>query len=495
MLCRKDRHPGAFAQDLTGKLVDFADTFQVIAKELKTESCFMVSRDQLNRIATKTEITSTEIDIVAINDLGDADTNAHLTRHDSVHGKFPGTVEVDGDAIVVNGDRMKVLAERDPAKLPWKELGVDVVEIGRGLEGANYCQWTQEEAEFINLAVTRMAEAARDIYLGPIAHFGFPTCKFLPGRSMLEAELWSYFDIVGTTLGEIPITPYRTPSFEQMMQGWQRLIQDVYSDFQRRYNKPFLAVDNGCPAVEGCASHGSLCYSHLQGFNSTQVSLADATLYYLTQDAAFNSMQGYFGPGWHFYVFSPGFLGSARDSSTNPRIKLDGVIQRIFLGQEKPRIITVDGEFDDWQSNYTVGEDPLGDAYGTADLLGLDFVEDEDYIYFRIRFESSPSQPSYLKLLMDTIGDDGADWGLLLNNIWTLRNDWCGGACLYSNGSMRGPQRGFADSINGDRGIEIRIAKRFFESDLDLSSLRVRLVHNSQSGIVWDETGWFEICQ
>ncbi|MGI9265416.1 MAG: type I glyceraldehyde-3-phosphate dehydrogenase, partial [Gammaproteobacteria bacterium] len=68
-----------------------------------------------------------EIDIVAINDLGDANTNAHLTRHDSVHGKFPGTVEVDGDALVINGDRMKVLAERDPAKLPWKELGVDVV--------------------------------------------------------------------------------------------------------------------------------------------------------------------------------------------------------------------------------------------------------------------------------------------------------------------------------------------------------------------------------
>jgi glyceraldehyde 3-phosphate dehydrogenase len=68
-----------------------------------------------------------EIDIVAINDLGDANTNAHLTRHDSVHGKFPGTVVVDGDALVINGDRMKVLAERDPAKLPWKELGVDVV--------------------------------------------------------------------------------------------------------------------------------------------------------------------------------------------------------------------------------------------------------------------------------------------------------------------------------------------------------------------------------
>ncbi|MGD8977637.1 MAG: type I glyceraldehyde-3-phosphate dehydrogenase [Gammaproteobacteria bacterium] len=68
-----------------------------------------------------------EIDIVAINDLGDSDTNAHLTRYDSVHGKFPGTVEVEGDDIIVNGDRMRVFAERDPAKLPWKELGVDVV--------------------------------------------------------------------------------------------------------------------------------------------------------------------------------------------------------------------------------------------------------------------------------------------------------------------------------------------------------------------------------
>jgi glyceraldehyde 3-phosphate dehydrogenase len=68
-----------------------------------------------------------EIDIVAINDLGDSDTNAHLTRYDSVHGKFPGTVEVDGDDIIVNGDRMRVYAERDPGKLPWKELKVDVV--------------------------------------------------------------------------------------------------------------------------------------------------------------------------------------------------------------------------------------------------------------------------------------------------------------------------------------------------------------------------------
>jgi glyceraldehyde 3-phosphate dehydrogenase len=67
------------------------------------------------------------IEIVAINDLGDAKINAHLTQYDTAHGKFPGTVSVDGDSIVVNGDRIRVLSERDPARLPWGELGVDVV--------------------------------------------------------------------------------------------------------------------------------------------------------------------------------------------------------------------------------------------------------------------------------------------------------------------------------------------------------------------------------
>jgi glyceraldehyde 3-phosphate dehydrogenase len=68
-----------------------------------------------------------EIQIVAINDLGDAETNAHLTRYDTAHGKFPFDVAVDGGDLVVKGDRIKVFAERDPAKLPWGEHGVDVV--------------------------------------------------------------------------------------------------------------------------------------------------------------------------------------------------------------------------------------------------------------------------------------------------------------------------------------------------------------------------------
>jgi glyceraldehyde 3-phosphate dehydrogenase len=68
-----------------------------------------------------------DIQIVAINDLGDAKINAHLTKYDTAHGAFPGSVAVDGDFLVVNGDRIKVCAQRNPAELPWKELGVDIV--------------------------------------------------------------------------------------------------------------------------------------------------------------------------------------------------------------------------------------------------------------------------------------------------------------------------------------------------------------------------------
>ncbi|WP_019141563.1 type I glyceraldehyde-3-phosphate dehydrogenase [Noviherbaspirillum massiliense] len=68
-----------------------------------------------------------DIQIVAINDLGNAQTNAHLTRYDTAHGKFPGTVEVDGDFMIVNGDKIRVFAQRNPAEIPWGELKVDVV--------------------------------------------------------------------------------------------------------------------------------------------------------------------------------------------------------------------------------------------------------------------------------------------------------------------------------------------------------------------------------
>jgi len=74
-----------------------------------------------------------DIKIVAINDLGNVETNAHLTRYDTTHGKFNGTVQVEGDSLIVNGDRIRVVAERNPQNLPWGSLGVDVVYECTGL--------------------------------------------------------------------------------------------------------------------------------------------------------------------------------------------------------------------------------------------------------------------------------------------------------------------------------------------------------------------------
>jgi glyceraldehyde 3-phosphate dehydrogenase len=73
------------------------------------------------------------IDFVAINDLADAKTNAHLLKYDSVHGRFPGTVDVQGNDLVVNGKTLKVVSQRDPAALPWKDMGVYLAVESTGL--------------------------------------------------------------------------------------------------------------------------------------------------------------------------------------------------------------------------------------------------------------------------------------------------------------------------------------------------------------------------
>ncbi|MDE2331536.1 MAG: aldehyde dehydrogenase, partial [Bradyrhizobium sp.] len=82
-----------------------------------------IGRNVLRAIA---ESGRKDIEVVGINDLGPVETNAHLLRFDSVHGRFPGTVTVEGDSISLGDGKIKVSAERDPTKLPWKELGVDI---------------------------------------------------------------------------------------------------------------------------------------------------------------------------------------------------------------------------------------------------------------------------------------------------------------------------------------------------------------------------------
>ncbi|MBE0647407.1 MAG: type I glyceraldehyde-3-phosphate dehydrogenase [Bacteroidales bacterium] len=88
---------------------------------------------RIGRLTYRALLTKPNVEVVAINDLTDAETLAHLLKYDSVHGKFPGTVLVEGEFLVVNGKKLKVMAERDPANLPWRELGVEVVIESTGI--------------------------------------------------------------------------------------------------------------------------------------------------------------------------------------------------------------------------------------------------------------------------------------------------------------------------------------------------------------------------
>ncbi|NQV02451.1 MAG: type I glyceraldehyde-3-phosphate dehydrogenase [Bacteroidia bacterium] len=88
---------------------------------------------RIGRLTYRALLTKPNVEVVAINDLTDANTLAHLLKYDSVHGKFPGSVVVEGDFLVIAGNRLKVMAERDPANLPWGALGVEVVIESTGI--------------------------------------------------------------------------------------------------------------------------------------------------------------------------------------------------------------------------------------------------------------------------------------------------------------------------------------------------------------------------
>ncbi|HEX5635191.1 MAG TPA: type I glyceraldehyde-3-phosphate dehydrogenase, partial [Gemmatimonadales bacterium] len=108
----------------------------------------------------------TDIDFVAVNDLTDTKTLAHLLKYDSVHGRFQGTVEAEGDALIVNGDRMRVLSEKDPARLPWKELGVDIVleSTGRFTDRENAAKHLDAGAKKVIISAPAKGEDITIVY-------------------------------------------------------------------------------------------------------------------------------------------------------------------------------------------------------------------------------------------------------------------------------------------------------------------------------------------
>src|SRR6267154_1579187 len=161
-----------------------------------------------------------ELQFVAINDLGNAQTNAHLTRYDTTHGKFPGTIAVEGESMIVNGDRIRVCAKRDPAELPWKDLKVDVVLECTGL-------FTSKEK-----ASAHLAAGAKKVVLSA------------PGEKDVDRTV-----VVGV------MTTVHAYTNDQV-------LTDVYHKDLRRARS---ATHNMIPASSGAAAAIGLVLPHLNG--------------------------------------------------------------------------------------------------------------------------------------------------------------------------------------------------------------------------------------
>lgn len=142
---------------------------------------------RIGRVTFRNLLNKPDVEVVAFNDLTDPQTLAHLLKYDSVHKRFPGTVQVEGEYLIVNGQRIKVYAEKDPANLPWKELGVDVVVESTGRFKNREAMSKHIQAGAKKVILTVPADKAEDvdatIVLGVNEHMIKPELTFVSNAS------------------------------------------------------------------------------------------------------------------------------------------------------------------------------------------------------------------------------------------------------------------------------------------------------------------------
>ena len=201
---------------------------------------------------------TSEVQVVAINDLGDAKILGHLTRYDTAHGKFPGTVEVADGAIVVNGDRIRVTSERDPAKLPWGELGVDVVLECTGL-------FTKKEK-----AAAHLAAGARKVLISAPGTDVDATVVYGVNHGVLKASDTVISNASCTTNCLAPMAQVLHQKFG-LLQGLMttvhaytndQVLTDVYHEDVRRARS---ATQSMIPTKTGAAAAVGLVLPELKG--------------------------------------------------------------------------------------------------------------------------------------------------------------------------------------------------------------------------------------
>jgi glyceraldehyde 3-phosphate dehydrogenase len=199
-----------------------------------------------------------KIQIVGINDLGDANLNAHLTKYDSVHGVFSGTVKVEGDKMIVNGDAIRITSERDPAKLPWAELGVDVVYECTGI-------FTSKEKAGLHLA----AGAKKVIISAPGTDVD-ATVVFGVNNNVLKSTYTVISNASCTTNCLAPIAKVLNDNFG-IVQGSMTTIHSYTNDqvlsdvFHKDIYRARSATQSMIPTTTGAAKAVGLVLPELKG--------------------------------------------------------------------------------------------------------------------------------------------------------------------------------------------------------------------------------------
>jgi len=200
-----------------------------------------------------------DLQFVAINDLGNAQTNAHLTRYDTTHGKFPGTIAVEGESMVVNGDRIQVCAKRNPAELPWKDLKVDVVLECTGL-------FTSKEKASAHLAagakkVILSAPGEKDVDRTVVIGVNDKTIKasdtVISNGSCTTNCLAPLVKAVDDRIGVVSGLMTTVHAYTN-----DQVLTDVYHKDLRRARS---ATHNMIPASSGAAAAIGLVLPHLSG--------------------------------------------------------------------------------------------------------------------------------------------------------------------------------------------------------------------------------------
>lgn len=214
---------------------------------------------RIGRLAYKAMFHDSDLDVVAINDLTDAKTLAHLLKYDSVHGRFPVSVAADGDVLVVGDKRIKVYAEKDPSKLPWSELGVDIVLESTGVfrTREKMSLHLQAGAKKVVLSAPAKDELDNTIVLGVNDDTLKPEHKLVSNASCTTNCLAPVAKVLHDTFG--------------IRRGWMTTIH-AYTNDQRLLDLPHsdlrrarAAAQNIVPTTTGAAKAVGLVIPELKG--------------------------------------------------------------------------------------------------------------------------------------------------------------------------------------------------------------------------------------